>query len=55
MIGLLLAVIIFNVIAFKTNTKLTGNQIVHNFLLLGDISIMAGGSCGTPQLLILFY
>jgi hypothetical protein len=29
MIGLLIAVIIFNVIAFKTNKKLTGNQIVH--------------------------
>jgi hypothetical protein len=29
MIGLLISVIIFNVIAFKTNTKLTGNQIVH--------------------------
>lgn len=29
MIGLMLAVIIFNFIAFKTNRKLTGNQIVH--------------------------
>lgn len=29
MIGLLIAIISFNFIAFKTNKKLTGNQIVH--------------------------
>lgn len=29
MIGLLLAIIIFNIIAFRTNKRLAGNQIVH--------------------------
>jgi hypothetical protein len=29
MIGLLLAIIIFNLIAFKTNKRITSNQIVH--------------------------
>ncbi|MDG5789265.1 hypothetical protein QA612_17535 [Evansella sp. AB-P1] len=29
MIGLILAIIIFNTIAFKTNKRLTGNQILH--------------------------
>src|SRR4051812_25064480 len=45
MIGLLLAIIIFNLIAFKTNKRITSNQIVHiwtftiAFQLLFDIFI----------------
>lgn len=32
MIGLLIAIVIFNVLGFKTNKLLTGNQIVHIWL-----------------------
>lgn len=32
MIGLILAIIVFNVIAFKTNKRLTANQIVHSWI-----------------------
>lgn len=29
MIGLIIAIILFNIVAFKANTKLTLNQILH--------------------------
>ncbi|MGM0877938.1 MAG: hypothetical protein ACQEWV_25225 [Bacillota bacterium] len=32
MIGLIIAIIVFNIIAFKTNKNLTANQIVHIWL-----------------------
>lgn len=32
MIGLIIAIIIFNIIAFKTNKNLTANQIIHIWL-----------------------
>ncbi|MGG3575150.1 hypothetical protein ABES25_21350 [Bacillus gobiensis] len=45
MLGLILAVILFNLVAFITNNRLTKNQIVHiwtfttDFQILGDTYI----------------
>ncbi len=33
MIGLILSILVFNVLAFKMNKRLTANQIVHIWML----------------------
>jgi hypothetical protein len=43
MIGLIIAVIVFNLIAFKTNKRLTNNQIVHIWTFTNFLQILVDG------------